>query len=314
MSTDVQTDVSQENEDRGDLLDQALDTDDGKAGEKDESTEGADEPGKQDGDDAGKTGEGEEGDEDSGEEQDTAGKFIPKSRFDEAVQRERAARSAAEERLRSLEEEVGKREPGADPVVEKLKDLDKTIDALDDKLVEAQVEGNRTAIKHLNVQIRTLERERNLLQTDVLSNTRAAQQVALRDYQLEAARLEAENAFYNPQSEDYDENLVEYTLWQRDKFIKQGLPPAEALAEAAKVASTWKKPPAEAERGLGAGVAKARKEVQVSKNLDTARRQPANLAGVGKDSSEVTSADKLSDEEFEKLPESTKARLRGDTF
>ena len=61
-----------------------------------------------------------------------------------------------------------------------------------------------------------------------------------------------------------------------------------------------------------------RKQEQVAKNLDTAKRQPASMKDVGLDSdkagmsSNLPDISKLSAEEFDALPESTKARMRGD--
>jgi hypothetical protein len=56
---------------------------------------------------------------------------------------------------------------------------------------------------------------------------------------------------------------------------------------------------------------------QVKKNLDTQARQPASMRDVGMDSDKAgvkgdIDVSKLSADEFAALPESTKAKLRGD--
>ena len=53
----------------------------------------------------------------------------------------------------------------------------------------------------------------------------------------------------------------------------------------------------------------------MKKAVETAAKQPPSTDGMGvnKDDSKLRIAD-LSDEEFEKLPEATKARYRGDSL
>lgn len=61
-----------------------------------------------------------------------------------------------------------------------------------------------------------------------------------------------------------------------------------------------------------------RKQAQVSKNLDVTKRQPASMKDVGLDSdklgatSTTPDVNQMTREEFDALPESTKARMRGD--
>ena len=78
------------------------------------------------------------------------------------------------------------------------------------------------------------------------------------------------------------------------------------------------RPEPETGKGLAAGkVAQDRKQAQVEKNVDTAKRQPASMkeTGIDSDKAGVTAKvdyTKLTAEEREALPAATRARLRGD--
>ena len=95
--------------------------------------------------------------------------------------------------------------------------------------------------------------------------------------------------------------------------------PSKALVEAVRhiMAQRESSAPATKGKALGAPVL-GRKEAAVAKNLDAARRTPASTRVVGADSDKhgqtgpLPSVDDMTFEEFNALPEKTKARLRGD--
>ena len=109
---------------------------------------------------------------------------------------------------------------------------------------------------------------------------------------------------------------------QRSYMQKLGLPASLALAKAAEYVMGRYAKGAEAEpeaKGLSKA-AEERKAAQVKKNIGAAKAQPSNLKDVGLDSdkagqsSSLPDVTRLTQEEFNALPESTRARLRGDTL
>ena len=135
------------------------------------------------------------------------------------------------------------------------------------------------------------------------------------------ARLEADHAPLNPDSESYDPDLVELVLSKQRAMIQgEGLAPSAALSAAAKavMARFGKAPePVAEQKGLSAQQLADRKQEQVKKNLNTASRQPASMKGAGLDSDKGGAAltpdiNSMTQEEFRALPASTLAKLRGD--
>jgi hypothetical protein len=268
------------------------------------------------------TSEEEEGkaDETTGEEEgtepDTAGKFIPKSRFDEAVLKERQSRQEAEAALAEAREQLAANQP--DPIAERLRAIEEAVEQLDATLVEAQIAGDRDKLMETNRKIRALEREALRVEAVKTTSVETSRQLAQRELELAVAQLEAQHPEFNPASEQYDQEAVDYAIFKQQQLIGAGKSPGAAMLEGAQAAISLrgKKADPTPSKGLASAAAVAdRKAKQVEKNIDTARRQPPSLTDVGKDSDlGKVDASRLSDEEFDKLPESTKARLRGDTL
>ncbi|AER56107.1 hypothetical protein DSC_07280 [Pseudoxanthomonas spadix BD-a59] len=98
-------------------------------------------------------------------------------------------------------------------------------------------------------------------------------------------------------------------------FERAGMTPTAALSKAMKLAYKidLTKPSAEDTSRTKAKEAPAQKKADAAKAVDTAKRQPPDAGdrGVNRDSTKIRIAE-LSDAEFDKLPESKKAELRGD--
>ena len=255
---------------------------------------------------------------------DEKGRFeakIPKSRFDEQVGKERAAREAAEARAAELERQLRSQE-AVKIKTQEIEGIEATITELETKHAELLLDGNSKEAAAVMKEIRHAERQIARAEADALADRRISQTLEAQKFDTVVARLEADYPQFNPESEAYDSDLVELVLTKQQKLMQnEGLSPSQAMEKAAKgVAERFAKAPEPAKddtKGLAAAKAEDRKQQQLSKNLDTIKKQPANMkeSGIDSDKAGVTALPdvmSMSQDEFNALPESTKAKLRGD--
>ena len=249
---------------------------------------------------------------------DEKGKFIPKGRFDEAVGKERAARETAERKLAELQASLKQVDRNAD--TEKLEAEIVGLEKQHSKLI---LDGDHEKAAELMTQIRLKERTISIQEATHLSVQ--AKNEAREEIRMDAAieSLETTYDVLNPDSENFDQDMVDFVLSTQASLINsERLSPSAALVKAAQkvMGKLGAKPTATTGKGLEAGrVAQDRKEAQVSKNIDTAKRQPASMKNSGLDSDKAgqmgeVDYTKLTSEERAALPEATRARLRGDNF
>lgn len=249
----------------------------------------------------------------------TEGAMIPKSRFDEQVGKERAGREAAERRAAELERAQGQIVRNADLVkvaaqVAALRKQERqaVVDGDEEKAAQLSTEADR-----LNVLIAT-EQSKDM--------TNAAKEQVLENVRLEMTveRIEEKYPVLDEDSEDFDQDITDDVLdKQRGYMERERLSASKALAKAAdyvmsRLARTTTAPET-AKTGLSAAAKGLdRKTAAVGKNIDAAKRQPASTKVLGVDSdkhgqtSETPEASDMTYEEFGALPESTKAKMRGD--
>lgn len=256
-------------------------------------------------------------------ERDEKGRFseakIPKSRFDEAVGKEREAREAAERRAAELERRLNQT-AAKEVESQNIAKLESEIEALEAKHADLLLDGNTAEAAKVMKQIRMSERQIATAEAEARAEARTTQ--ALEADRLEAAiaRIEADHPQFNPDSEVFDEDLVALVVSKQRAFIAQGMTPSKAMEKAAgDVASRFLKEPEKKveEKGLSAAKQDDRKQKAVEQALDAQKRQPASVRDAGMDSDkmgekQMPDVSKMSMEEFDALPESTKARLRGD--
>ena len=275
------------------------------------------------------TGEKLAGEEDPA--RDAAGKFtkkdkgdegatIPKSRFDSAVQKERERAEIAERRLAEIELNRAQVARGAD--ISKLEQDVKELRAQERKaLISGEDEKAATFSEQadrLNRQI-ALEQARDLSAAD---KERAREEIRM---EMVIERIESDFPMLDENSNHFDQEVTDDVLdKQRGYMERERLSPSKALLKAVKYVLDRRVPVTEATgkdaTGLSAAVKKTddRKEAAVKKNLAAAAAQPGSTKAVGADSDKhgqnapVPAAADMTYEEFAALPESTKAKMRGD--
>jgi hypothetical protein len=254
-------------------------------------------------------------DGDSGEKDNR----IPKSRFDEAVKRERDRAAAAERELKKLQDRAAQQEQAAN-----FEESEKKVKELLKQHSSLLADGDLDKASEVMADVLQLRDDMNNARAAALAeNTRNSTRNEIR-YDATVERLEQEYPEINPDSEDFDEGAVRRVqLMVAGIMQSEGKSPADALLEAtdillkplkeAKASSLRDKPSAEAaEAGL------RRTQQQIDKNIQTAAKQPPPTKDVGSDHDSAgggltaTSVTQMSWEEFTKLPDSELAKMRGD--
>lgn len=243
------------------------------------------------------------------------GHKVPISRLNAVI----GQRREAEARVKQLETELKQLQGGtakgkSDPISE----INDKLETLYEEVEEARLNGKAKDAAVLQRRIDALNREIGKYEASAIavrSSLTAAYNAA---YDAYVEEIEVKFPELNPDNEQlFDPGLASEIIELREAFQAKGVAPKVALQRAlgyvfndkyleTGTAHLYQKAPEK-------GKAKPKPADIVKKNLDVAKRQPANLEGTGRDGrSAKIDVERMSDEEFDKLPESTRARLRGD--
>lgn len=256
------------------------------------------------------------------EKKERTGKgMIPLDRHEAVLKNARERTEAAERRTAELEAKIAKV-----GVAEDMKQLDADIEGVEDKLEAARLDGDKEKTRELAKQLRMMERQ--VAASETGRATGEAQEKAREDMRLDLTieKLEGQYPMLDEKHAEFDQDIVDMVLaTQRDLISRMHMTPSKALDAATQKVMLKVMPASREEGGEEKGGLKdakpsvdGRKEAQVKKNLDTAKRQPASSREVGLDSdkagqtSGTLAASALSYDEFSALPEATKAKMRGD--
>lgn len=313
--------------------------------EEDESTEDGEEA--DEGDDDGEAEETEESDEDDSEETDEeeeegepdkggeddtseaeseeeveeeepkdegkakaskSGPMIPKSRFDQVLNKNKALQA----KLDALEAKAGKPE-GEETEAEAY-----DFDAKEAEYQDLILDGETQKAAALRREIRAAERAEIVAEV-AKSNTESNTQNRVADALQDAAQ-EWYDAYppLNPDSENFDKDLTADIVRVRNGLIASGSNAVDALNEAVELQLARRgliEPEGQTQEKPKPAARKKRKKNTVAEKLKAQRSQPAEQNGEGaatRATEDEIDLDKLSDEEFDALPAKTLARLRGD--
>lgn len=264
-------------------------------------------------------------DDNSERARDDSGRFtkkdgkgvIPLDRHEKVLERERTAREAAERRAQELEKQIKQVDK-----TEIAKELDKQIEDLEDKLESARLDGDKEKAKEYARELRLLERKVVTMETDRVGAETVDQARESIRMDMVIEKLEIDYPALNAAAEEYDQDLVDLVLAaQGDLIRRERMAPSHALEAAVKKVMSKVTAPKQSDDAAGLNAARAeddRAKAQIAKNVDTAKRQPANTKEIGLDSDAAgqkgTTVDVslMTPDEFDALPEATKAKLRGD--
>lgn len=248
-----------------------------------------------------------------------ADKGVPYARFKEVNDELREAR----ERLARLEGRVeAESKARSTPAAEPSKKVD--LDALEEQYMIASIEGDASKVKALRAQIRAEEQRlaeeaaeaRVLKRVEERDRDReekqrqAAEEQEMARFKQVAAVAIAKHPELDINGEKADMKKIGDVKDWRDMYITRGHAPSAALAAAVqKVMGA-----APAAKPSGAGIAgNDRKAASVARNVEVEKKIPPAGDG-GSDGGKPTrvNVEKLTDAEYDALPEAEKKRLRGD--
>ena len=246
---------------------------------------------------------------------------IPKSRFDEQIRKEREAREAAERELADIRRAQQQIARGAD--IGKLEEHVKELRAQERK---ALISGDDDKAAELSTQADALNRQIAIEQSRDLSAQAKEQAREEIRWDLTVERIEEQYPALDEKSDTFDQDLTDDVVDKMNGYMqRERIPRSQALLKAVKYvmdrrtsADETKDEPADKPKGLDRGAPQDRKQAAVAKNIDAAARQPASTKKAGADSDKhgqtapTPEADDMTYEEFSALPESTKAKMRGD--
>lgn len=265
-------------------------------------------------------GEKEQAAEDE-QTRDDKGRFakkehIPKERFDEAVSKERSAREAAERRAAELEAQI--RRVDANEHFEK---AEKAIESLESQHSKLLLDGEHEKAAQVMRQIRHAERELTEARVEARSSRATSQAVEEVRMSLTVEKLENEYPELNAKHDLFNEGIMNIVVAEQRRLMQEDrMGPSAALDAAAKAVFKFirREEAAAGKTGLAAAAKTTdRKAEQVAKNLDTTKKQPPSMRDVGLDSDKAgknseSQVSNMTADEWSALPESTKAKLRGD--
>ena len=250
-------------------------------------------------------------------ERDDKGRFIPKSRFDEAVNKERDRAAASERRAQELEQQLAQINKNADTGK-----LEEEIQGMEKEYASALLDGSTDKAAQLMSQIRLKERTIAMAQSESLSaqaRTQAAEEIRM---ETAIGTLESNYDVMNPQNEAYDQDVVDMVLGQQQLLISRDrMTPSAALVKAASTVMSKMMPAAKEEppqaKGLGAAK-EARDTSGKARAVDAALKTPPDLKDVGEDSDKrgMTGGALMprTIADLAAIPEATLKRMRGDLF
>jgi len=271
------------------------------AAKDDEAAEEEEDEGTEEGDDEEAEEEGEPADKKDG-------KRVPYERLAKAT----AARRQAEERAAAAERELQEvRASTTKAERSKYDELVQQRDALYDVVEEARANGDVKAAAKGQREIDGITARLNRAESSAIATQKASEARDTAVYNTLVAQLEAAVPEFDPESDEFDPVMAKEVDELVQAYEAVGKSPQAALRKAVKLVMGRdpfnSRPKAEEAKPAP----KQAKKPDMAKAADTAKRQPAAIE-TREEAGEKIDTAQLSEEEFQKLPAKTKARLRGD--
>lgn len=258
-------------------------------------------------------GDGDDAKASKAGEKDLSKVKVPYHRMRAAIEARRQAEQEAEELRRQLKAlEGSKGQP--DPIKERADQLD----ALYEEVEQLRADGKAKDAAKIQRQIDTIKDEISEIKADKIATQKSYQAATRAAYEAFVEEVEMKIPMLNPDNESvFDEGLYDEVRSLTQDFIEsKRYNPKAALQKALSLLIDEDvltgKPSKKAEE-VKLDVATQRKAAAVKKAVETSKKSGAALGNVGKDSKSLgIDIKSMSQEDFEKLPETTQARLRGD--
>jgi hypothetical protein len=259
----------------------------------------------------------EDKEEEEEPQRDRKGRFlkspmVPKARLDEVLRAKEESDAALRELTTLIESEFGEGKKTDGP--SEVETLESEISEFEKAHAKALKDGDEESAARIAAAIRQRERQIYRMEATALSNSAREQaREEVRTDQV-VARIEQMYPALNPDMpEEYDDDLAEEVRVLRNGLVKSGMRLSEATAKAVNYVMRGIEPKGEEKKP------EARK-TNLREKVEAAKKQPAGIGktAIGADHDKVgadlkaVDVAKLTDKEFDALPDSVRARLRGD--
>ena len=241
------------------------------------------------------------------EEPDTKSPMVPKSRLDEVLAKQKALQKQVEDMKAANEKPADAPE-------------EYDFDAKELEYQQLVLDGEPEKAVALRKEIRSAEKAQTTWELEPKMGQTVQQSQAELALQKAAEEMETKYPVFNQNSADFSQDYTNEVVELRDAFIVSGYDAVDALNRAVKyvvkdhdinAAGEVEQKPALAETKTEQT---AKKKATVAKKLKAAEAQPPELEGEGSSSrgENVVDLTKISEDDFNALPEATIRRLRGD--
>lgn len=229
--------------------------------------------------------------------------MIPRARLNEV----RAKQKAAEARVAELEAQLNAaRDGGAQN--KNFEAFTAKVDTLYESVALANAEGDYKQAAKLQRELDDLRENATLARQQYVAQQEALRTQETTAYNALVDQIELLVPELNPRNEGFDEDTMQEVDSVTRGLEAQGMRTADALRKAVKYVIGKD---VFSEASIRRETAPATKKTDIAKNVAAAKKIPPTVDGAPEKNQEIDPA-KLSDAEYAKLPESTKARLRGD--
>ena len=288
---------------------------------------GGEDPDDGDAEDSGEDAEGEEGEEDGDEEEEPEPEpepedvkpkkepFLPKSRFDEVNRRRKAAEARAEELEMQLREMQEAQEEANRPKPLQDAELKDALKAINDLMLDGQVEEATAKQAELFARMQAIQAGSTAKPKTEIDQVKLVEQLEEKiEFKHTLKEIYQKYPELDDSSEKANAEYIEEAVSMQTALMQRGYTLAEATAEAARrVAKIYDldREPEPAQKVASKKTLEARSKKKVA----MAKKAPPDVVSTKRNSeSDPGEVDirNLSYEEYEALPESVRARLRGD--
>ena len=224
--------------------------------------------------------------------------MIPKSRFDQVLEKQKALQKRLDEALAPKVEDV-KEAPEFD---------------FDAKEVEYQslvMEGETEKATKLRSEIRAAEKQQMMFEMQAKMGQTVTQNQEMVDLQTKATQLEALYPELNQANPEFNQDKTNEVLELRDAYMTQGYMGADALDKAVKLIMGTPAPEAPKADPVQEKIIEKKKIANTNKKVEASQKQPPAMKGKNKVEKKVD-VNTMSLEEFDALPPETLRRMRGD--
>ena len=223
--------------------------------------------------------------------------MIPKSRFDEVLQKQKALQKQLDEALAPKVEDV-KEAPEFD------------FDAKELEYQNLILDGDSEAAAKLRSEIRAAEKQQMMFEVQAKMGQTVTQNQEMVDLQTKATQLEAMYPELNQADPNFNQDKTNEVLELRDAYMTQCYTGADALQKSVDLIMKGSAP-APKQDSVDKTIHTKKRIANTKKKIETAEKQPPTMKGKNKVESKID-VNTMSVDEFDALPAETLKRMRGD--